>query len=296
MNADITPLNLFSLRDLEHRIGFNRRLLLDVAGTGGRFYRPFPKKGLKPRRIDNPVLILKAIQKNIQDRLLSDIPLPDYMHGGVPGRSPITNAKTHLGAPVLVTLDIRKFFPSVTNKHIFHVWRDVLGCSPTIARFLTQLTTFERHLPQGAATSTTLANIVLAESDEQIKSLCDDQHIVYTRFVDDLIFSGESSRHIINSVVKILKKAGFRVPHAKMRVTGPRKRHQITGIVVNGKIAVPREKRAKIRAAIHSLESLKEPGKQTLSIIGRIGFVRQVNPRSAESLQWLLERTKEKSP
>ncbi len=296
MSDDITPLNIYSLRDLAFRIGFNRHLLLEIAETGGRFYRPFLKKGPKPRMIDNPVLILKEIQERIQERLLSDIPLPDHMHGGVPGRSPITNAKTHLGAPVLVTLDIRKFFPSVTNKHIFHVWRDVLGCSPTIARFLTQLTTFERHLPQGAATSTTLANIVLAESDRKIKSLCKEQDIVYTRFVDDLFFSGESSRSIINSVVKILKKVRFRVPHAKMRVMGPRTRHQITGIVVNGEIAVPREKRAKIRAAIHSLESLKEPGRQTLSIIGRIGFVRQVNPRSAESLQSLLERTKEKSP
>lgn len=296
MSPDISPLKLYSLRNLAFQIGFNRQLLLEIAQTGGRFYRPFQKRGEKTRRIDNPVLILKEIQKRIQERLLSDISLPDHMHGGVTGRSPITNASKHVKAPLVVSLDIRKFFPFVSNKHVFHVWKDVLGCSPTIARLLTQLTTFERHLPQGASTSTTLANIVLAESDHKIKFLCSEQHIAYTRFVDDLIFSGESSRSIINSVVKILKKAGFRVPHAKMRLMGPRKRHQITGIVVNGEIAVPREKRANIRAAIHSLQSLKDPGRQTLSIIGRIGFVRQVNPRSAESLQRLLERTKEKSP
>ncbi len=131
MSGDITPLSIYSLRDLAYRIGFNRQLLLEIAETGGRFYRPFPKKGPKPRMIDNPILILKEIQGRIQDRLLSDIPLPDHMHGGVTGRSPITNASSHVGAIVLVTLDIRKFFPSVTNKHIFHVWIDVLDCSPT---------------------------------------------------------------------------------------------------------------------------------------------------------------------
>jgi len=296
MSSDITPLKIYSLRDLEYRIGFNRQLLRQTAATAGHYYRPFPKKGPKPRMIDNPVSILKEIQGRIQERLLSDISLPDHMHGGVTSRSPITNASQHVQATVVVTLDIRKFFPSVTNKHIFHVWRNVLDCSPTIARLLTQLTTFERHLPQGSPTSTTLANIVLAESDQKIKSLCKEQGIVYTRFVDDLIFSGESARSIINSVVRILKKSGFRVPHAKMQVMGPRKRHQITGMVVNRTIAVPREKRANIRAAIHSLESLKDSGRQTLSIIGRIGFVRQVNRPSAESLQRLLERTKEKSP
>ena len=291
MSGDITPLSIYSLRDLAYRIGFNRQLLLEIAETGGRFYRPFPKKGPKPRMIDNPILILKEIQGRIQDRLLSDIPLPDHMHGGVTGRSPITNASRHVEAIVVVTLDIRKFFPSVTNKHIFHVWRDVLDCSPTIARLLTQMTTFEGHLQQGAPTSTTLANIALAENDQKIKPLCEKQNITYTRFVDDLIFSGESARFIINSVVGILKRAGFRVPHAKMRIMGPRKRHQITGIVANRKLAVPLEKRANIRAAIHILTSLRNPGREVTSIIGRIGFVRQINPRSAETLERLLERT-----
>lgn len=296
MSGDIIPLKIYSLRDLEYRIGFDRRLLRQTAATAGHYYRPFPKKGSKPRMIDNPILILKEIQTRIQERLLSDVSLPDHMHGGVPGRSPITNAGSHVGATVVVTLDIRKFFPSVTNKHIFHVWRDVLDCSPTIARLLTQMTTFEGHLPQGAPTSTTLANIALAENDQEIQSLCEEQNITYTRFVDDLIFSGESARLIINSVVGILKKAGFRVPHAKMRITGPRKRHQITGIVANRKLAVSREKRANIRAAIHNLKFLENSKKDLTSINGRIGFVRQVNPRSAGSLQRLLERTKEKSP
>ena len=291
MSSDITPLNIFSLRDLEYRIGFNRHLLQQLAKTAARHYRPFPKKGPKPRMIDNPVSILKKIQKRIQERLLSDIPLPDHMHGGVIGRSPITNASQHVQATAVVTLDIRKFFPSVTNKHIFHVWRNVLGCSPTIARLLTQLTTFERHLPQGAPTSTTLANIALAESDQKIIILCKEQDIVYTRFVDDLVFSGESARSIINSVVRILKATGFRVPHARMRIMGSRKRHQITGIVANRKLAVPLEKRANIRAAIQKLKILENPDKEIPSINGRIGFLRQVNPKSAETLERLLERT-----
>ncbi|TAJ89199.1 RNA-directed DNA polymerase, partial [bacterium] len=271
------------MRDLEYRVGFNRQLLLEIAGTAGRFYRPFLKKPSKSRRIDNPVRILKEIQARIQKHLLSDIPLPDHIQGGAPSRSPVTNANKHVRTPVVVTLDIRKCFPSITNEHIFHVWRDILDCSPAIARLLTKLTTFEGHLPQGAPTSTTLANIVLAESDQEINLLCAQDNISYTRFVDDLVFSGETARTIINAVVKILKKSGFRVAHAKMRIMGGCDRHQITGIVANRKLGLPREKRAKIRAAIHQLKFLKDPRKELISIKGRIGFVRQVNPRSAGS-------------
>ncbi len=291
MDASTLRLKIYSLRDLEHRLGSNRHKLRELARTAGAYYRPFVKRDSKGRIIDNPILGLKVVQARIQERLLSTLHLPDHMQGGVPGRSPVTNASMHVAAKVMVTVDIRKFFPSVTNQHVFHVWRNVLDCGREVAGLLTQLTTFERHLPQGAPTSTTLANLVLSEADKKIKHLCDDKGVIYTRFVDDLILSGDRARSVINDVVKILKRTGFKAPHAKLKVMGPRKRHQITGLIVEKKLTVPPEKKARIRAAVHHLKFHQNPDKALVSIKGKIGFVKQVNPRSAESLQRQLEET-----
>jgi hypothetical protein len=105
--------------------------------------------------------------------------------------------------------------------------------------------------------------------------------------VDDLTFSGESARSVINSAVKILRYHGFHVSHAKLRIMGPSDRHEITGIVANEGLGVPRENRAKIRAAIHQLKTLDaaDREKEIVSINGRIGFVKQINDRSAARLE-----------
>jgi retron-type reverse transcriptase len=263
-------------------------VLLETADTAPRYYRPFIKSGLKPRTIDNPTGLLKVIQARIQRTLLAKIPLPSEIQGGVAGRSPVTNAAKHLKTSTVVTLDIRKCFPSITNKHVFRAWRNVLGCSPTLARILTKLTTFERHLPQGTPTSTTLANIVLSVKDQEIKSLCKARNLTYTRFVDDLVFSGEYARSVINDVVKLLKADGFRTPHAKIKIMGAKRRHQITGIVANRKLGVTRARKGKIRALIHNLKKSKNSEAELISLVGRIGFVSQVNPVTGRYFKKLL--------
>jgi len=289
MKQEVSQLNIVSLRDLEYKLGFTRQLLHDIASVSGRYYKPFWKIGTKPRRIDHPTGILKEIQARIQFRLLCKISFPDHIHGGVAKRSPITNAGRHLRVPVIVTLDVRKCFPSVTNKQIFRVWRNVLNCSPTIAHLLTKLTTFEGHLPQGAPTSTALANLALAQCDEKILSFCHQHKIVYTRYIDDLVFSGPLARAVINDVVRTAKSLGFRLPHAKTKIMGPHTRHEVTGLVVSSKLNVAREKRAKLRAAINNLRSGNIPANAILSIKGKIGFVRQVNQEAAKSLEKQLE-------
>ena len=293
MSNETFTLKINSMRDLEFRLGVKRERLIAIAETAGRYYKPYDDDtGSKPRRIDRPIGIVKDLQSRIQKRLLSGIIFPEHVQGGVRGRSPITNARQHVGAPVVVMLDVRKCFPSITNHHIFRAWRVTLGCSPTISRLLTQLTTFEGHLPQGAPTSTTLANIVLLDCDDEIKVVCGDLGITYkyTRFVDDLGFSGDRARDVINTAVRVLKRHGFRTPHAKQKIMGPTVQHQITGVVANDKLGVARNARAKIRAAISNLSKVENPFQVLPSIQGKIGFVKQVNRSSGESLERLLAR------
>jgi RNA-directed DNA polymerase len=173
---------------------------------------------------------------------------------------------------------------------VFYVWNTLLGCTPTISRLLTQLTTFEGHLPQGAPTSTTLANLVLMLPDEKCQTLSQRLGLRMTRFVDDIAFSGAESRSVINPVVDILHRAGFRVPHRKIKVMPNWKPQVITGLLVNNKrIVVPREKRSKVRAAIHKLKYLPaESSKRTkgiTSILGRIAHIEAVKKQPENVLR-----------
>jgi hypothetical protein len=135
--------------------------------------RPFQRQVLsKPRPIDNPLQDLKLVQKRIYRRLLKPICFPPHILGAVPKRSVFDNGSRHLASELLVTLDIRQCFPSVTNAHVYRVWAELLGCSPPVAKLLTELTTFERHLPQGAATSPLLANLFIWMIDGPIRTMC----------------------------------------------------------------------------------------------------------------------------
>jgi hypothetical protein len=135
------------------RLSVEPELNYDPFETVGRS-RPFQRRlSSKLRPIDNPVKELSWVQKRIYRRLLKPICFPEHIFGAVPKRSVRDNAELHLNATVLVTLDIRQCFPSITNVQVYQVWRKLLDCSTPVAALLTQLTTFQRRLPQGAATS-----------------------------------------------------------------------------------------------------------------------------------------------
>jgi hypothetical protein len=153
--------------------------------------RPFEKRYVpRSRPIDNPLQDLKWIQRRIYRRLLKPICFPSHILGAVSNRSVMDNAERHLASALLVTLDVRQCFPSITNVHVYRVWSEFLGCSPPVARLLTRLTTFDRHLPQGAPTSPLLANLFIWMIDEPIRAICEQLLVSYSTWIDDLAFSG----------------------------------------------------------------------------------------------------------
>jgi RNA-directed DNA polymerase len=257
-------LDLYSIKKLETVLGHSRDHLRRVAAVAGSLYRPFAQKkkpkpfqkaplSRKVRMIDNPSPELKKIQRAINPKLLRPLELPMFVCGGVKGRSVADNVELHLGARVLVTMDIRRFFPSVSSRQIFEVWRDELNCSPRIAALLTKLTTFERHLPQGAPTSTLLANLVLYRVGEQIWNKCHYENVAYSCWVDDLAFSGDNARAVIQTAVDSLRAAGFAVSHNKLKICGPGERKMLTGRMLGRFVSVHPDRLASIRSGIHKL-------------------------------------------
>jgi len=247
--------------------------------------------------IDNPADPLKFIQNRIYQRLLQPLLWPEHIYGGVKGKSLIMNITPHLSANVIVTLDIKSFFPTVTTFQVYNVWSALLGCSPAIAGLLTRLTTFERHLPQGASTSSALANLVLYSLDQPIRDYCREKGILYTTWIDDLAFSGEESRRVINVAVEALRNGGFAAPHRKLRIMPTHDRQFLTGLLLNRQPGILREYVSATRSGIHKLASRCVPtsGRERYvrSIEGRIAYIRMVNPRRARPLELNLASTLE---
>ncbi|MFB3917092.1 MAG: reverse transcriptase family protein [Terriglobales bacterium] len=212
-----------------------------------------------------------------------------YLCGGVKGRTVIDNVSMHIGTPVLVTLDIRNFFPTITPTAVYRVWSEILGCSPSVSSVLTRLTTFKRHLPQGSATSTLLANLVLYSVDAPIREACRANGVQYSTWVDDIALSGKRAPEIIQTAVDALRKAGFSVPHRKLKVMGTGGRMILNKVLLGRFPGVVRERVAQLRSGIHKLRTGAVPGcelgRYCLSLQGAIHHLSSIVPRRAQHLQ-----------
>lgn len=205
-------LPLVSMRQVEFVLGKSREDLRKIASYAGRYYHPFDRrreigKG-KWRHIDNPKGELKLLQKRIQKHILSKINLPDTMVGGIPGRSIRANAKIHEGQQRLVTLDLKNCFPRTTDLKVFEAYRKILKCSSEIASLLTKLTTFQKRLPQGAPTSSILANFTLLPMHDEICAIAKKFDLRCSIYVDDIAFSGVSAYEAIDEIIYAIQRHG----------------------------------------------------------------------------------------
>lgn len=252
--------------------------------------RPFQKEPpTKLRPIDNPREELSWVQKRIYRRLLKPICFPEHILGAVPKRSVSDNAQRHLNSmTVLVTLDIRQCFPSITNVHVYRVWRQLLGCSTRVAALLTRLTTFRRRLPQGAATSPLLANLLVWMVDGPVRSACAELGVAYSTWIDDLAFSGEGARDMIQVADSVLGANGLRLKREKIKIMGPRAIKLLTGTRLGRQqVRAPKEKLSRIRSGIHKLRiglvTNEDEEKYIRGLVAQLRFVHQLCPNDVGS-------------
>jgi retron-type reverse transcriptase len=196
------------------------------------------------------------MQRRIEHVLLNPLLFPPHVFGAVRSRSIADNAAFHLGATLLITIDIRSCFPSISNKQIYRTWTSTLGCSARVGSLLTRLTTFERRLPQGAPTSPALANLFIWSIDGPIRSECARLGIKYSTWIDDLAFSGKRAREIIQFAVHTLAQEKLAISRSKIKIMGPRAIKILTGVRLgNSGIRASRDLTGRVRAAIHKIEN-----------------------------------------
>jgi len=279
------------VRDL---LGWDEARIREIAAKAGGMYRSFEvrRPGKKWRRIDEPQGELRRLQSAIQRKVLREAPgIPDYVVGGIPGRSIIDNAAIHARAPLVVTIDIRACFPSIDNRDVYGVFADHLGYRPEIAAELTRVTTLERRLPQGAPTSTMLANLALLPTLDCLSELAEERLLNFSAWIDDLTFSGRGARDVIDDAIEILRVAGFAVSSKKVKVMpGHREAEMVTGAVVNTAVT----NGPMVRQVERELVALAGRGvvteQQLRSVRGKIAHCRRLRGPQGRHLERAAER------
>jgi retron-type reverse transcriptase len=260
---------------------------------------------------------LKALQRKVLSDILARVPTASTTHGFVPGRSVVTNARPHVGKQIVLRLDLKDFFPSITFPRVRGLFI-ALGYPFPVASALALLCTeydreeYEhegtryfisvgpRHLVQGAPTSPALANLVAWRLDRRLGGLAARHGFAFTRYADDLTFSSDDTSAVtdlLKRAQRIIHDERFAVNRAKTRLARRSARQVVTGLVVNDEIATPRELRRRLRATLHNaekagLEAQNREGRADYYgyLQGLIAFVNAANPRHALWLRSSLRR------
>jgi RNA-directed DNA polymerase len=277
------------------------------------------------RLLEMPKAELKRVQRIILNGLLQQVPAHETAHGFEKGRSVVSHAQAHVGKAVVIRFDLQDFFGSVTAAWVRAVWR-TLGYPEGIARSLTKLCTHRSaemivdrlrddgglswlgakrlraaHLPQGAPTSPALANLCAFNLDMRLEGLAWVFGATYTRYADDLVFSGPQNlrkqfRALWARVAAIAEDEGFTLHPNKTRCLPEHRQQRVTGLVINTKLNVPRYDFDRLKACLHhcvlhggASQNTEKMVDFRAHLLGRIAWVNQLNPARAQKLKRLFD-------
>jgi RNA-directed DNA polymerase len=276
-------------------------------------YRRFtiPKRDGSSRAIWAPMPRLKKAQHWILRNIVEKLLVHGSVHGFLPGRSTLTNAAAHADPKLVVKMDIKDFFPTVTLPRVKGVFRKA-GYREEVATLLALLCTESprevvelegktyyvalgpRCLPQGAPTSPALTNTLGLRLDRRLSGLAKKLGWRYTRYADDLTFSLPPNHQgppgvgvLLGSIRRVVEDEGFSVHPDKTAVARPGGRQKITGLVVNGSKSprAPRVFRRRLRAAIHN-RAMGKPapaGESISTLVGMAAYVYMSDPERGKA-------------
>ena len=305
-------------------LGFKK----DVPKLRHYHYKILAKDSGSIRLIEAPKKRLKELQRKILKEILEKIPVHDAAHGFRKGRSIKTFVAPHAGQRVVVRMDLQDFFPLLSGARVQMFFRtagypedvaDLLGgictnaASPGVWKEIGLAADRQRlreardlysrpHVPQGAPTSPALANLCFYRADCRLAGLAKSAGAVYTRYADDLAFSGgeefarRAERFSIHAAAIVMEE-GFRVHHRKTRVMRQSVRQHLAGLVTNQHVNVRRTDFDRLKATLkncvrHGPESQNRDGNPCWRehLEGRVGFVESINPAKGRRLRAICEQ------
>jgi Retron-type reverse transcriptase len=208
------------------------------------------------RKIYAPSYTLKIVQRWILENILYKLHVSEYCFGYVKGmKCPLVkNAEVHKYNLFIFKMDLKDFFPSISSKRVMALFRSI-GYNEEVSAHLTNICTCDNGLPQGAVTSPYLSNLICAKLDIRLQKYCSKRDIAFSRYADDLTFSGnnrDTLKNIYSMVVKIIEDEGYKVNISKTKFITPKSRKSVTGITIaNEQLKAPRQLKKSVRSMIH---------------------------------------------
>ena len=257
-------------------------------------YRVFTiDQGKKTREIQSPKPGLEKTHRRLF-HLLKCIKTPEYLHSGTKGRSYITNATVHKDASQVVTLDIKSFYPSTKGWHIFAYFRKTLLCSPDVSHLLTQLCTYNDHVPTGSCLSQQIAYLAHSKMFNDIYDYCNSQNCEFTCYVDDLTISGKdlSSKNLYE-IRGFLYKRSLRSPKRKENIYSHTQNKLVTGVLIKKEnLHIQNIKHLKYKSLLDQYRNSVNPDEKLKvlnSLIGMASSFSCIKPSFKSNLQILIK-------
>lgn len=289
---------IYDQTHFSYLVGVKAQYLHAMSNCPKKFYRTFclPKNNGGVRKISEPLPDLKYVQQWILREILYKVKCSPYAKAYIPGSKLVDNARFHKKQVQVLKLDVRHFFDELKQGKILNVFLS-LGYQEALAVFLTKLCCLKGSLPQGAPTSAYLSNLALRAFDNKIGQYCVEKKIRYTRYADDMTFSGNFDKKEIIKLVKIeLGYVGLELNQDKTKLLKRWSRQAVTGIVVNEKMQVPREYRMKIKQEVYFIKKYtlenhlahigETRDRYLYNLIGRISYVLSVNKKDVAMMEY----------
>lgn len=294
---------IFEFEHLSLLLGINIEPLARMVSSPNSFYRKFsiPKRSGGKRDIFAPHESLLLVQRWILVNILNRVELHVAAHGFRSGRSIKSNALAHVNSKCLLKLDLKDFFPSIPISWVINVFKEI-GYAPNVAYYLASLCCYNGFLAQGAATSPALSNIILKSFDHRLTRLAEKCHLIYTRYADDLTFSGENIHTSFSKTVEnIVSEYGLKLNIEKTRLKIDHGSRVVTGVSIeNGRLSVPSKFKRDLKNEIFFIEKfglLSHLSNKKISnpnylhtLLGRISYWLHIEPdnKNAQSARKLI--------
>lgn len=296
-NDFLLSLNLIKCRDMKKYI----KTIYAIGNNVENNYKVYKikKRSHGYRTIYEPNKTLKYIQRQILNNILNNKSISKYATAYHKGISLRDNAIPHINKDIVLKLDIKNFFESISFGDVYNACFAIDSFPKSVGMLLTYLCTYSDHLTQGSPTSSYISNLVMKEFDEELGSWCEENNISYTRYSDDMTFSGRfNPSEVIIKVKKMLHKLSLELNDKKVHVVYKSARQDVTGITVNEKVQVNIKYRKDIRKDVYYIRKFglsshlercnikRNKDKYLDTIYGKILYVLQINSNDKEFIEY----------
>jgi len=295
-----------SVDSLAKHLGLPTEHLIEIAQNSAGHWRQGPDL-VKPdgsiRKTNSATQQLKDVHTRVKFKILRKTFYPDYLYGSLPKtleqgvRNHIANAELHAGQRLIISADIKGYFPSVDPVVVHGIWQGFYLFAHDVAEVLTKLSTYKNEMPQGWGPSSYLAQLVFYDTEHDVVEYLQSQGFQYSRLIDDITLSTNRSlkkseiTDAIRTLNRMLNRKGTNINRSKTRVDSPKRQQSVNKINVSVRgMTLSQKYRKAVRAKVHNVVTNPELfgdklHRELQSAKGKISYLGKFHEADAKKLK-----------